>query len=127
MIRIPLFLVNWLRTGMRTFHQVHLRREFEKDSRFKTGRFRLADPREDGSYRVVGVTQTDWILDEPTYPSTDVRIEVGFKDADQGIDYWYQFNWIEPNRSFMLGRHRDGDYPDLGATRVQLILSAIIS
>ena len=105
---------------MRTLHRVHLRGEFENDSRFETAEFRLADPREDGSYRVIGSTQTDWILDDPTYPSTDVRIEVGFKDANQGTDNWYWFNWIEPERSFMLGWHRDGDHPELGETHVQI-------
>ena len=105
---------------MRNLHQVHLVREVQKDDRFETVEFRLADPREDGSYRVVGTTKTRWILDEPSYLSTDARIEIGFKNAEDESDYWYWFNWIEPERPFMLGWHRDGDHPDLGSTHVQI-------
>ena len=105
---------------MRTLHRVHLVNEFQKDDRFDTAEFRLAEPREVGSYRVVGSTKTQWVLDDPTYPSLDARIEVGFADPSQDNHYWYWFNWIEPERSFMLGWHRDGDHPDLGPTHVQI-------
>ena len=105
---------------MRNLHRVHLARELQKDDRFDTVEFRLADPREAGNYRVVGSTKTRWILDDPTYPATDARLEIGFTDSKQDTDYWYWFNWIEPERSVMLGWHRDGDHPDLGPTHVQL-------
>ncbi|RQG89558.1 hypothetical protein EA473_21880 [Natrarchaeobius chitinivorans] len=107
-----------MRPGMRTLHRIHLVRELQNDDRFDTVEFRLAEPRESGSYRVVGSTKTQWLLDDPTYPSTDARIEIGFTDQDN--EYWYWFNWIEPERSFMLGWHRDGDHPDLGPAHVQI-------
>lgn len=117
---MPIFLVNWMRPGMRNLHRVHLYREFEKDDRFETVEFRLAEPREGGAYRVVGSTRTQWIVNDPAYPSTDARVEIGFKNATQDDHYWYWFNWIEPDRSFMLGWHRDGDHPEYGPTHLQI-------
>lgn len=116
---MTLFLVNWLRPGMRNLHHVHLLRELEKDNRFETVEFRLAEPREAGSYRVIGHTKTNWIIDDPAYPSLDARLELGFT-VSQDDDYWYWFNWIEPERSFMFGWHRDGDHPEFGPVHKQV-------
>lgn len=105
---------------MRELHKVHLVREFKKDDRFETVKFRLAEPREPGSYRVIGHTKTHWFLDDPSYPATDARIEVGFKNGQDDEYYWYWFNWIEPEKSFMLGWHRDGDHPKHGPVHRQI-------
>lgn len=115
-----IFLVNWVRPGMRDLHRDHLSREFEKDDRFDAVKFRLADPREAGRYRVVGHTTTQWILDDPSYPSTDARIEVGFKRPQNDDRYWYWFNWVEPDRSFMFGWHCDDDHPEHGRVHEQI-------
>ena len=82
--------------------------------------FRLAEPREPGSYRVVGHTKTQWFLDDSSYPATDARIEVGFQSSQDDASYWYWFNWIEPERSFMLGWHQDSDHPDHGPVHRQI-------
>lgn len=114
------FLVNWMRPGMRNLHKDHLAREFEKDDRFNAVKFRLADPREDGKYRAIGRTTTRWIIDDPSYPSIDARVEVGFKNPQNDDCYRYWFNWIEPKRSFMFGWHRDDDHPECGPVHKQI-------
>lgn len=116
MVSIPIFLGNW----MRALHRVHLTQALQNDDRFETVSFRLAGPRERGSYRVVGSTRTNWLLDDPDYPATGARLEVGFADSPDDADYWYWINWIEPERSFMLGWHRDDDHPNLGPTHLQI-------
>lgn len=115
---MTIFLVNWLRPGLRDLHELHLKRELLKDDRFKTAAFRVADAREPGPYRVVGVTHTDWVIEDPGYSSTRARLEVGFTNA--GSRYWYWFNWLEPERSFLFGWHRDGHHEDLGPVHAQV-------
>ncbi len=52
--------------------------------------------------------------------STIARVEIGFTAGNNVDDDWYWFNWIEPERSFALGWHRDNDHPELGPTHVQI-------
>lgn len=114
------FLVNWIRPEMRNLHRNHLVRAFEKDDRFERVDFRLAEPREAGKYRVIGHTKTRWITDDPSYPATDARFEVGFKKPRETDGYQYWINWIEPERSVLLGWHRDDDHPEYGPVHKQI-------
>lgn len=105
---------------MRNLHRVHLARELERDNRFDTVEFRLAEPREDGIYRVIGSTKRQWAVDDPEYVATEARLEVGFKDTKQDTSEWYWFNWVEPAKSFVFGWHRDSDHPEHGPTHIRL-------
>lgn len=54
------------------------------------------------------------------YDAESARLEIRFwYPADVDREY-YRINWVEPERPFMLGFHRDGDHPDLGPCHVQL-------
>ena len=66
-------------------------------------RRRRAEPREAGQYRVVGEVTPRQYLDDPNYPATTARIEVGFRlrTGDRYEHYW--FTWIEPNRDVLVG------------------------
>ena len=48
------------------------------------------------------------------------RLEVRFWYPSD-VDYeYYRLNWIESDRDFMLGFHRDADHPDLGPCHIQV-------
>ena len=86
---------------------------------FETVRRRRADAREAGSYRVVAGIDPRRFLDDE-YPVTDARIEIGFR-LQTGEPYeHYWFNWIEPDRSLLVGWHRDDTHDDLGPVHLQV-------
>jgi hypothetical protein len=101
--------------------QLHkrIKNRFQSATEFGTVQLRVTGPREQGAYRVAAETDPQVFLDD-SYPVTTARVEMGFELAGQtGIDsYW--FNWIEPDRSFLLGWHQDTDHSDLGPVHIQV-------
>lgn len=102
--------------------QLHrrIRNRFQSDGYFEEVQFRVAEPREPGPYRVVARTDPGLFLDDDAYPVDVARIEVGFELGAGGDHDHYWFNWIEPDRGFLLGWHQDDDDADLGQVHVQL-------
>lgn len=81
---------------------------------------RVSEPREPGPYRVVAQTNARTFLDDDEYPVSDARVEVGF-DVQASTDYEsYWFNWVEPDRKFLLGWHQDETHPEYGPVHLQV-------
>ncbi|WP_081461335.1 hypothetical protein [Halalkalicoccus jeotgali] len=54
------------------------------------------------------------------YDVENARLEIRFW-YPVGVDHeYYRINWVEPDRSLMLGFHQDADHPDLGSCHIQL-------
>lgn len=113
--------------GVQT-RQLHrrIRTRFSTDGYFEAVQLRVAEPREPGPYRVVARTDPRLSLDDEAYPVGTARLEVGFElgaggepEPGHGRDH-YWFNWIEPEREFLLGWHQDDDHPALGPVHVQV-------
>ena len=87
---------------------------------FRSVRRRRADPREAGPYRVVGDVNPRHFLGDDAYPTTTARVEIGFqlRTNDPYEHYW--FNWIEPDRSLLVGWHQDETHDNLGPVHLQL-------
>ena len=87
---------------------------------FENVRRRRAEPREAGPYRVVVDVNPRQFLDDVEYPVTAARIEIGFQ-LQTGEPYEYcWFNWIEPDRSLLVGWHQDDTHDDLGPVHLQV-------
>lgn len=113
------FLADRFDIQARQLHR-RIRNRFRTDGYFETVQLRVAEPREPGPYRVVARTNPRLFLDDEGYPTRGARIEVGF-DLDPGGDHdHYWVNWIEPDRSFLLGWHQDDDHPNLGPVHLQV-------
>lgn len=83
-------------------------------------RRRRADPREAGPYRIVGEVNPRPFLGDDAYPTTIARVEVGFQfRTDEPYEY-YWFNWVEPDRSMLVGWHQDGTHDNLGPVHLQV-------
>jgi hypothetical protein len=83
-------------------------------------RRRRAEPREAGPYRVVGELNPRQFLDDDAYPVTTARVEIGFQlQTDEPYEY-YWFNWVEPERSLLVGWHQDDTHDDLGPVHLQV-------
>lgn len=102
--------------------QLHrrVRNRFKTDGYFHEVQLRIAGARAPGPYRVVARTDPRLFLDDETYPVAIARIEVGFDLRGRGNRDHYWFNWIEPERDFLLGWHQDDDHPALGPVHVQV-------
>lgn len=102
--------------------QLHkrIKNRFQSDTEFGTVRFRIAGQRESGPYRVNAETNPRVFLDDDSYPVTTARIEVGFELREGNGHDFYWFNWIEPDRNFLLGWHQDSDHQSLGPTHIQV-------
>lgn len=96
-----------------------IKNRFQSDSNFGTVQFRVTGPREQGAYRVEAETNPRGFLGDDSYPVTTARLEVGFELAGSGHDF-YWFNWIEPDRNFLLGWHQDSAHPDLDPVHIQV-------
>ena len=83
-------------------------------------RRRRTEPRETGSYRVVGDVNPRQFLVDDEYPVTAARVEIGFqlRTSDPYEHYW--INWIEPDRSLLVGWHQDNTHDDLGPVHLQV-------
>lgn len=88
-----------------TFENVHRRR---------------AEPREPGPYRVVANVNPRQFLGDDEYPVTSARIEIGFQLQTGDPSEYYWFNWIEPERSLLVGWHQDETHEDLGPVHLQV-------
>lgn len=100
--------------------QLHrrIKNRLQSDGRFESVRLRVAQQREAGPYRVVAGADPGVLLGD--YPAASARIEVGFSFPGHVDHEFYWFNWIDPERNFLLGWHRDGDHGDLGPVHLQV-------
>lgn len=100
--------------------RLHDRIQTRLSAEFDTVRRRRAKPRERGRYRVVGEVEPRRVLNVDEYPVTNARVEVGFQlQTDDPYEY-YWFNWIEPDRSMLVGWHQDSTHEDLGPVHRQV-------
>ena len=83
-------------------------------------RRRRAEPREAGQYRVVAQVDPRQFLDDDEYPVTAARVEIGFQLQTGEPHEYYWFNWIEPDRSLLVGWHQDDTHDDLGPVHLQV-------
>jgi hypothetical protein len=100
--------------------QLHDRIRNRLGGAFESVHRRRGDPREAGPYRVVGEVNPRRFLGEDEYPATTARVETGFRlrTGEPREHYW--FNWIEPERSLLVGWHQDGTHDDLGPVHLQV-------
>jgi hypothetical protein len=83
-------------------------------------RRRRAEPREAGPYRVVAELDPRQFLDDDEYPATAARVEIGVQLQTGELQEYYWFNWIEPERSLLVGWHQDDTHDDLGPVHLQV-------
>jgi hypothetical protein len=100
--------------------RLHDRIQHRLNGEFENVRRRRAEPREAGPYRVVGEVNPRQFFDVDEYPVTTARIEIGFqlRTNDPYEHYWV--NWIEPDRSLLVGWHQDGMHADYGPVHLQV-------
>lgn len=99
--------------------RLHERIQNRLGGEFDNVRWRRAEPREAGPYRVVGDADSRQFFDDD-YPVTEARIEIGFQ-LQTGEPYeHYWFNWIEPDRNLLVGWHQDDTHNDLGRVHLQV-------
>ncbi|SEW30171.1 hypothetical protein [Natrinema salifodinae] len=111
------FLAN--RTNLQS-KRLHDRIRTRLSDEFDTVQRRRAEPREAGQYRVVGEVNPRRYLDDAEYPATTARVEVGFQLQPNDSYEYYWFNWIEPDRSTLVGWHQDDTHADLGPVHRQV-------
>jgi hypothetical protein len=100
--------------------RLHDRIQNRLSGAFDNVRRRRAEPREAGPYRVVADGNPRQFLGDDEYPVTDARVEIGFQ-LQTGDPYeYYWFNWIEPDRSLLVGWHQDDTHDDLGSVHLQV-------
>jgi len=100
--------------------RLHDRIRSRLSGEFKTVRRRRAEPREAGPYRVVADVNPRQFLEDDKYPVTTARVEIGFQ-LQTGVPHeYYWFNWIEPERSLLVGWHQDDTHDDLGPVHLQV-------
>jgi hypothetical protein len=59
-------------------------------------------------------------LGDDEYPVTAARVEIGVR-LQTGEPYeYYWVNWIEPERSLLVGWHQDDTHDDLGPVHLQV-------
>jgi hypothetical protein len=87
---------------------------------FENVRRRRAEPREAGPYRVVADVTPRQFLGDGEYPATTARVEIGFRLQTGEPHEYYWFDWIEPDRSLLVGRHQDDTHDDLGPVHLQV-------
>ncbi|MGM0604457.1 MAG: hypothetical protein ACQETB_02170 [Halobacteriota archaeon] len=100
--------------------RLHDRIQNRLSGEFRNVRRRRAEPREDGPYRVVAEVDPRQFLGDSAYPVTAARIEIGFQLRIGESYEYYWFNWIEPNRSMLVGWQQDDTHDDLGAVHLQV-------
>jgi hypothetical protein len=100
--------------------RLHDRIQNRLTGEFDTVRRRRTEPREAGPYRVVADVNPRQFLGNDEYPVTTARVEIGFQ-LQTGEPYeYYWFNWIEPERSLLIGWHQDDTHDDLGPVHLQV-------
>lgn len=111
------FLAN--RTNLQS-RRLHHRIQNRLSGTFENVRRRRAEPREAGPYRVVGDVNPRQFLGDDEYPVTTARIEIGFQLRTSDPYEYYWFNWIEPERSLLVGWHQDDTHDELGPVHLQV-------
>lgn len=99
---------------------LHDRIQHRLSGELDSARRRRAEPHEAGPYRVVAELDPRQFLGNETYPVTTARIEVGFQIQTGKPHEYYWFNWIEPDRSLLVGWHQDDTHDDLGPVHLQV-------
>lgn len=100
--------------------RLHDRIQNRLNGEFDNVRRRRGEPREAGPYRVVGEVNPRQFLDDDEYPVTDARVEIGFQLQTGEPHEYYWFNWIETERSLLVGWHQDDTHDDLGPVHLQV-------
>jgi len=114
---MAVFLANRANLQSKRLHdriQNRLSGEFENVHR------RRAEPREAGPYRVVAEVDPRQFLGDDEYPVATARVEIGFQLQTGEPHEYYWFNWIEPDRSLLVGWHQDDTHDDLGPVHLQV-------
>ncbi len=99
--------------------RLHDRIQNRLNGEFENVRRRRAEPREAGPYRVVAEVDPRQFLGDDEYPVTTARFEIGFQLQTGEPHEYYWFNWIEPERSLLVGWHQDDTHDDLGPVHLQ--------
>jgi hypothetical protein len=100
--------------------RLHDRIQNRLNGEFENVRRRRADPREAGPYRVVAEVDPRQLFDDDEYPVTAARVEIGFQLQTGEPHEYYWFNWIEPDRSLLVGWHQDDTHGDRGPVHLQV-------
>jgi hypothetical protein len=100
--------------------RLHDRIQNRLSGAFENARRRRAEPREAGPYRVVAEVDPRQFFGDDEYPETTARVEIGFQLQTGEPHEYYWFNWIEPDRSLLVGWHQDDTHDDLGPVHLQL-------
>ena len=100
--------------------RLHDRIQNRLTGEFNNVRRRCAEPREAGPYRVVADVDPRQFLADDAYPATTARIDIGFQLRTGESHEYYWFNWIEPERSLLVGWHQDDTHDDLGPVHLQV-------
>ena len=100
--------------------RLHDRIQNQLSGAFENVRRRRAEPREAGPYRVVADVNPRQYLGDDEYPVTTARVEIGFQLRTSDPFEYYWFNWIEPERSLLIGWHQDDTHDDLGPVHLQV-------
>jgi len=100
--------------------RLHDRIQNRLNGGFDTVRRRRTESREAGPYRVVADVNPRQFLGNDEYPVTTARVEIGFQLQTGEPHEYYWFNWIEPDRSLLIGWHQDDTHDDLGPVHLQV-------
>ena len=100
--------------------RLHDRIQGRLSGEFENVRHRRAEPREAGPYRVVAEVDPRQFLDDGEYPVTAARVEIGFQLQTGEPHEYYWFNWIEPDRSLLVGWHQDDTHDALEPVHLQV-------
>ncbi|MDL0134063.1 hypothetical protein [Halobacterium salinarum] len=100
--------------------RLHDRIQNRLNGTFNTVQQRRSELREAGSYRVVADVNPRQFVADDEYPVTAARVEIGFQLQTGEPHEYYWFNWIEPDRSLLVGWHQDDTHDDLGPVHLQV-------
>ena len=100
--------------------RLHDRIQNRLSGTFENVRRRRAEPHESGPYRVVADVNPRQFLGNDEYPVATARVEVGFQLRTGKPHEYYWFNWIEPERSLLVGWHQDDTHDNLGPVHLQV-------
>jgi len=115
-----IFLANRSNLQLRRLHRERIANRFESDNLFTEVQFCRASIRSPGKYRVVTEVDARLFLDNTSYPTSEARIEVGFDHVGSSDRDHYWINWIEPDRSLLVGWHQDETHPEYGGVHLQV-------
>jgi hypothetical protein len=114
-----IFMVNRGNLQSRALHN-RLKKRLRTDYNFQNTRSVVAAATEPGKYRAIGEIDPRQFLDDTSYGATTARVEVGFDlNTSSGHEH-YWLNWIEPDRSMLVGWHQDSMHLKLGKVHLQV-------